>query len=282
LPDGGHDWLASTLRQLRQDAGLSGVQAAKAAGLSQPRISRIEIGRFVPTDDEIRTLCQLYRAPAETRRALLQAAEDLRAETVPARVVMSRGGWKMQARFGRIESVSAEVCVYQPALIPGLLQTADYARLVFADGGDMPPEDVEQAVATRMARADVLDSDRAFVFIVAEGALHWQAGSPQIMIAQLEHIASIIRRRPNVRFGVIPQAHPVGVFTTHGFSLYDRRTVILGIRTGTSFINDPRDVAEYAKLFSDLEAPAVFGGGAVGVIEQVASGYSAILRNGTL
>jgi transcriptional regulator with XRE-family HTH domain len=273
LPDGGSDWLTSTLRQLRQDAGLSGVRAAQAAGISQPRISRIEGGKFVPTDAEIRALCKLYSAPAETRRALLQAAEDLRAETIPARVVISRGGWKMQARFGRIEKASAEVCVYQPALIPGLLQTADYARLVFADGGDIAGDELDKAVAARMARADVLASDRAFTFIVAEGALRWRAGSAEIMIRQLEHITHIMATRPNVRFGVIPQSQPAKVFTTHGFSLYDRRTVILGVRTGTSFIDDPRDVAEYSKLFSELETLATFGEHAARVIGQVAEGY---------
>jgi transcriptional regulator with XRE-family HTH domain len=273
LPDEGRDWLASTLRRLREEAGLSGNQAAKLAGISQPRVSRIENGKLVPTEAAVTTLARLYRADAQTRRDLLQAVRDLRAETLPARVVISRGGAKLQARFSRIEKASAEVCVYQPALIPGLLQTAEYMRLVFADGGDITGEELDAAVAERAARADVLDSDRAFTFIVAEGALRWQAGSPQIMIEQLDHLAEVISARPNVRFGVIPQARPATVFTTHGFSLYDRRTVIVGVRTGTSFITDPRDVAEYSKLFGELEELAVFGEHAVAVIRYVATGY---------
>jgi transcriptional regulator with XRE-family HTH domain len=274
LPDEGRDWLSRTLRQLREDAGLSGVQAAKLVGISQPRISRIEGGKFLPREAEIRALAKLYRAPAETRRELLQAVADLRAETIPAkRVVLSRGGANLQYRFGRIEKTSAEVCVYQPALIPGLLQTAEYARLVFADGGDITDDELDQAVTARMERADVLASDREFVFIAAEGALLWQAGSPQIMTRQLDHLTEVIGARPNVRFGVIPQARPAEVFTTHGFSLYDRRTVIVGVRTGTSFITDPRDVAEYSKLFGELEALAVFGEQAIAVIRQAETGY---------
>lgn len=274
MPDEGRDWLTTTLRRLREEAGWSSASAAaRAIGISQSRISRIEGGRFVPRDEEIRALAKLYRAPAQVRKDLLQAAKDLRPEDIPARVVISRGGWKLQARFGRIEKASAEMCVYQPALIPGLLQTADYARLVFADGGEITGDELDQTVAERMARADVLDSDRSFTFVVAEGTLRWQAGSPQIMLRQLEHLAEVIGRHPNVRFGVIPQSQPVDVFTTHGFTIYDRRTVVIGVRTGTSFIDDARDVAEYSKLFGDLETLAVFGQPAVAVIEQVAEGY---------
>jgi transcriptional regulator with XRE-family HTH domain len=270
LPDEG---LADALRRLREESGLTGTQAAKVVGISQSRISRIEGGRFVPTDDEIRALCKLYRAPALVRRDLLQAARDLRAETVTARTVISRGSWKMQARFGRIEKMSAEVCVYQPALIPGLLQTADYARLVFADGGDITDDELDKAVAERMLRGDVLASERAFTFIMAEGALRWQAGSPQVMIGQLDRLTEVIATRPNVRLGVIPQSRSARVFTTHGFSLYDRKTVIVGVRTGTSFITDPQDVAEYSKLFGELEELAVYGEGATAVIRHVSTGY---------
>lgn len=264
---------AGTLRRLREESGLTGTQAARVIGISQPRISRIESGRFVPTDDEIRALCKLYRAPAQVRRDLLQAAGDLRAETVTARTVISRGSWKMQARFGRIEKMSAEVRVYQPALIPGLLQTPDYMRLVFADGGDITDRELDMAVAERISRGDLLASGRQFTFVVAEGALRWQAGSPQIMAGQLGRLTEVIATRPNVRLGVIPQFRSARVFTTHGFSLYDRKTVIVGVRTGTSFITDPQDVAEYAKLFSELEELAVFGEDAAAVIQHVSAGY---------
>jgi transcriptional regulator with XRE-family HTH domain len=275
LPEQGRDWLSGTLRKLREDAGLSGNQAAKLASISQSQLSRIETGRFLPSDDAIRKLCKLYRAPAAVRAELLQAVADLRPETVQARVVLSRGGWKLQQRFGRIEEASAEICGYQPALIPGLLQTPDYMRVVFGSG--MSGDDLDRAVAARMARASVLDSGRTFTFIVAEGALRWQAGSPQVMLRQLDHLTEVIRARPNVRFGVIPQSRPAEVFTTHGFSLYDRRTVIVGIWTGTTFIADPKDVAEYSKLFGELEELAVYGEDAVTVIRQVATGYRLML-----
>jgi transcriptional regulator with XRE-family HTH domain len=274
LPEQGRDWLSGTLRRLREDAGLSGNQAAKLTGISQSEISRIEAGRTLPRDDTIRKLCKLYRVPASLRTELLQAAADIRPETVQARVVLSRqGGAKLQERFSRIEAASAEVRSYEPALIPGSLQTAGYMRALFSSG--LTGDDLEQAVEARMKRAAMLTSGRAYAYVVAEGALRWQLGSPEIMLGQLGHLAEVIGSRPNVRFGVIPQSQAVTFVTTHGFTLYDQRMAIAATRTGTTFITDPKDVADYSKLFGDLEAVAAFGDDAVAVIRQVAEGYRA-------
>jgi transcriptional regulator with XRE-family HTH domain len=262
----GRDWLSRTLRDLRADAGLSGVKAAKLAGISQPRISRIEVGRFLPTEDEIRTLCRIYSAPAETRRQLLQAVRDLGAEAAPARVVLQRGAWKLQRRIAAVESGAAVIEGFQPAIIPGLAQTEAYARAVFGDG--LPDDQRDRAVAARMARAAVLRSDREITLILAEGALRWQAGGPGVMIEQLEHLVTL-------PVGIIPWTQPVDVFPLHGFSLYDRRTAIVGTRTATAFITDPRDVQEYAELVDALRELATFDTGPI--LERIVAEYRALV-----
>jgi transcriptional regulator with XRE-family HTH domain len=270
----GQDWVSRTLRDLRAGSGLSGSSAAGLASLSQSRISRLEGGISVPTEKEIRDLCRVYKAPASARGELLRAAEDLRAEVKPARMAIQRGAaHKLQQRIARIEAASGEIGVFQPALVPGLLQTADYMRAVFADGGDITGEDLEASIAARAARAEVLDSDRKFTFIVAEGTLRWQAVGPTVMAAQLDHLAGLAAR---LRIGVIPWTQPADVFTTSGFSLYDRRTVILGTRTGTSFITSPGDVADYVKLFDALEAMASFGDSAIELLTSAAGDYRSL------
>jgi hypothetical protein len=229
---------------------------------------------FVPKDAEIRRLCGLYEAGEDVTAGLLRAAADLRAEAGPARLVIRRGdAHKLQERIGRIEADSAEIGVFQPALIPGLLQTADYMRAVFSDGGELTGEDLERSVAARIGRSQVLESGRRFTFVVAEGALRWQATSPVVMADQLDQLAELAGRLP---VGVIPWTRPVSVFTTTGFSLYDRRTVILGTRSGTSFITDPRDVAGYVTLFDELAGVAVFGADAQSVMTELAEAYRAL------
>lgn len=240
-------------------------------GISQSRISRIESGVFVPTEAEIRDLCRLYQAPAAVRQELQRAAADVRAEVKPTRLVIRRGeAHKLQQRFARIEDDSEEIGVFQPALVPGLLQTPDYVRAVFSASGRITGEDLERSVAARIARSSILHSDRRFTFVMAEGALRWQAKSPEVMAAQLEHLAVLASRH---RVGVIPWTRAATVFTTTGFSLYDRRTVILGTRSGTSFITDPRDVAEYVRLFDALTELAVFGEDARSIMSDLACRY---------
>lgn len=271
----GQDLVSATLRRLRADAGLSGLRAAALAGLSQSRISRIESGVSVPTETEIRDLCRIYKAPASIRRELLKAAADLRAEVKPTRVAIQHGAaHQLQQRIARIEAGAAEICIFQPALVPGLLQTADYMRAVFSDGGEITGEDLEQSIAARLARAEALASGKSFTLIMAEGTLRWQAASPAVMAAQLDHLEATARR---LRVGVIPWTQPATVFVTSGFALYDRRTVSLGTRTGTSFISNPADVAEYVKLFEALESLAAFGDEAAAAFAAMAAEYRALL-----
>lgn len=269
---GSRKWVGETLRGLRKASGLSGVRAAKAAGISQPRISRIETGLMLPTEAEIREFARLYKIPAGLRRELLATEADLRQQEFPARAVISSGqGWKMQLRIRRVEHGSAEVWNYQPAMIAGLLQTPEYATVVW--GGDLD-EDGRRWLDERIKRQAILDTGAQMMFLMAEGALRWQGGSAQIMAGQLARLVEIIRTRPNVRIGVIPQYRPADVFTTHGFSVYDRSTVIVGVTTGTSFISDPANVGQYVDLFGHLEKLAVFGEEAAGVIARAAQDYN--------
>lgn len=265
------------MRELRSSTGLSASRAAREIGITQSRISRIESGLFLPTEEEVTKLADLYRVPATTRRRLLRAVTVLRAEEAPARVVLQRGAWRLQRRIASIEENAAEICGFTNNLIPGLLQTADYARAVFGDGAEISPEEVERAVAARMARSAVIEGGQAtIVLVMGEGALRWQADNAQIMVAQLERIARQATEG-KVGIGIIPWTKPTGTFPTHGFSMYDRRAVIIGTRSATAFITDPKDVATYSRLFDDLAGLASFGQEAAQIISRIAEDYRSLL-----
>jgi transcriptional regulator with XRE-family HTH domain len=277
VPPQGPDWLSRTLRELREQTGLSGSKAAQQVGISQSRISRIEAGRFTPTEDEITKLADLYRAPATTRRRMFQVVEDLRAEETPARVVLQRGAWRLQRRIASIEDNAADISGFANNIVPGLLQTPAYIRAVFADGGDIPAEDQDKSVAERVARQAILEeSRRSITFILTQGVLEWHAGGPQIMVEQLERLARLAVGE-RVRVGVIPWTQPASNFPNHGFTMYDRRLVVIGTRSATAFITDEQDVAAYRTLFDELAGIAKFGSDAAGIISEFADRYRGLL-----
>lgn len=267
------DELSATLRRLRQDARLSGSEAAQATGLSQSKISRLETGKQIPTAAEVRALCRIYGAPARTKQLLLAVAQDLREEQVSARVMLQRGAYRMQERIGRIEAASALVRTFHPALVIGLLQTPGYIRAVLSDS--LSDDEVERIVAARSERQRLLDTDRKFVLVMTEGALRWHVGSSAVMIAQLQHLAEITRRS-NVRLGVIPWTRPVRAGALHGFHLYDRRAAIVGTETATAIITDSRDVADYETCFATYEALAVYDADARQVLDRLSDEYRAL------
>ena len=107
---------------------------------------------------------------------------------------------------------------------------------------------------------------------MTEGALRWHAGSPQLMIEQLEAI-SLASKLPNVELGVIPYTTPVSIFPRHGFHLYDSDAAIVGTETGTATIIDTDDIARYEAMFAELERVAVTGEAAREVLSRVSDDY---------
>ena len=265
--------LAATLRRLRHEAGLSGIEAARRAGLSQPTVSRLETGRRVPTPEEVNALCKAYRAPADVRRGLRDTARDLQAGVTSARIVLQRPR-QMQERIARIEQSSALLRSFQPAMLIGLVQTADYARAVMSSG-KLDRETLEQITEARMSRQAILNTDRRFILVHTEGALRWHVGSPAIMAAQLDHLAELTGR-PNVQLGIIPWERPLTMPARHAFHLYDARTVIVGTESGTAFIADPAELGAYDRRFKEFEHAAVFGDETRAVFARVADDYRAL------
>lgn len=261
--------LAGTLRQLRTDAGLSGVEAARRAGLTQSKVSRLETGRHAPTVKEVNALCRAYRVDADTRAALVSIAKDMEAGTSQARIVLQNPA-RLQQRIGRVEYSSSILRSFQPNMIIGLTQTPDYA--VEITEPDLQGDKREEAARARLERQSVLDTERQFTFVHTEGALRWHIGSPSLMAEQMDHLAAIMDRS-NVRAGVIPWDRPVSTYARHGFHLYDSKAAIITTELGMAFMTDPVQVRHYERRFAEFEAVAVFDDEARIVLERIANDY---------
>jgi transcriptional regulator with XRE-family HTH domain len=122
--------LGLALRGLRLDAGLTGHQLAALSGLSQSAVSRIELGQAMPSLPDIDAWCQATRATAGEAAEIRGLAEAAAVETISWRGAARRGLPRLQDHVRDLEATATTLLDFQPVIIPGLLQTADYARQV--------------------------------------------------------------------------------------------------------------------------------------------------------
>ncbi len=265
------DELSSTLRELRTAAGLTSVAAPAAAGIGQAALSRYETGKFVPTPARLEALLAIYQASPAVGDRLRKMVRDLREEN--RRVVVHRkNAPAFQRRIRDIEASSKHVTTFQPAVIPGILQTEAYMR-VLATGVD--PTIADGVVTARLERQQLLGkSGHRWTQILTAGALLWCAGSAATMIEQIDRIIES-SRLDGVRIGVIPVRRPVSVFPLHGFDLYDERAVIVGTVATTAIITEPADVRLHIDILESLSQVADFGEAARATLAELRDGYAA-------
>jgi transcriptional regulator with XRE-family HTH domain len=267
--------LSARLRQLRRTAGLSSALAARAAGFSQSKLSKIETGALLPSFTDGEALCRALAASPADRDEILDLLSVLHEEILSARVILRRGAYRLQRQVGRIEAETSHYRDLQVACVSGLLQTRDYMTRMAGTGWS--PADRERFIASRIARQSALrDDSKRFTFLMTEGALRWRAGPGLMMAEQMSHISEI-SQLPSVRVGVVPWTTeaPPGVFPGHEVHIYDERMVIVGIETATANIQDPRDIALYLELFRTVEEIATFGDPARSLLDAIATEYAA-------
>lgn len=190
---------------------------------------------------------------------------------------MRAGMKRKQEQVRRLEAKAGEIRVFQPAMIPGLLQTAAYVRRVFEEVSEARgASDIHEAVAARIERQKILlDDTKRFGFIVTEGALRWAYASPNAMAAQLEHMASL-SRLVNIDLAVIPLMAPVPIVPENPFVIFDASLVTVETFANELVLRDPHDVALYRRAFDTLRACSIDGDAARALLTKVAEDYRAL------
>ncbi|GAB3158564.1 hypothetical protein GCM10027059_03540 [Myceligenerans halotolerans] len=266
--------LAAALRALRADAAMSGVSAAKAAGISQAKLSNIERGKTPPTPADAERLAEVYGASVKTRDRLVEQAREAKAQAWSAKVVLQRGGWLLQDRIGRQESSAGSIRYFCPSGVIGLLQTPGYVRAMWGD--EMPAENVDKFVESRMRRQQILGSDqREIVAIHTEGALRWNLGGPDVMVEQLDRLLDELDR-PHLRQGIIPWTTPVGWPALHQFTIYDDTAALVSTVPGTSLVTDAENVQQVVREWEHLERYVAWGENARPHLERIRAEYAAL------
>lgn len=251
---------ADELRRLRVQADLSGKQLAEAIKWQPSKVSKIENGKQDPTDSDVLAWLEAVNVPESVGEHMRNRLREIRLAT---------NTWKRQLRTGHgsrqeyskgIESDAATIRVFELMVVPGLVQTAEYAREVFIAAAEFQetPRDTDEAVRIRLERQHALyDSAKHVEMLVTEAALRYFVCSPQAMVAQLDRLLAI-HNLPSVRFGIIPLGTRLPAVPTNGFWIVGNTVLI---ETIDSEINtdSPEDLATYNKLADMLWSVAAEG-----------------------
>ncbi|MFD8377710.1 helix-turn-helix domain-containing protein [Streptomyces sp. NPDC059679] len=252
-------------------AAMTGSQAAGSVGMSQPKISKLENGRLLPSVEDVRTLLTLYRAEAAQRDDLLDLTARLHTTVESNRTILHRGAARQQMQIAQVEAEAVSLRYFSPIAVPGLLQTAEYARRVFAL--DLSGTELTSAVAARQQRQQALyKTEKKFTFVLTEAVLRWGFCPEEVMAAQIGHLTSIATLT-NVKIGLIPFASRPKDLPLHGYQIFDDRLATISLEHATVSVTEPRDIATYLTLFSTMSEAAEFGEAARARIAAIGREY---------
>ena len=269
--------LAARLRALRAAVGLSGNRFAQQLGWPQPRVSKLETGKQVPTEDDLETWLAATGATEEQAAELAELLSAARIEYATWRGVQRTAGGlaRRHAERGMWEAATTRIAEYQPAMFPGLVQTVAYARALLvsplASAMNITEADADALVAERVKRQDILyQPGRALQVVVGEAALWNTPGTVDVQVAQLDRLISFIAL-PSLEFGVVPHGVPMPIAPIACFSVHDDNFVLVETLTGEQRLDDPDEVAVYVKAFDLLREAAATGPDAMELIQRVAA-----------
>lgn len=269
--------MAARLRALRAAVGLSGNQLAQQLGWPQPRISKLETGKQIPTEDDLDAWLAATGADDEQTRELADLLSAARIEYATYRGVQRTPGGlaRRHAERGTWEAATTRIAEFQPAMLPGLVQTSAYARKLLtsplASAMNITASDADALVAERIKRQDILyQPGRRLQIVVGEAALWNTPSTVETLINQLDRLISFAEL-PNLEFGVVPHSAPMPIAPLACFTVCDEDFVLVETLTGEQRLDDPEEVAVYVKAFELLREAALTGPDAVELIQRVAA-----------
>lgn len=268
--------LGALLRALRTERGLTVEQVATQLLCSPSKVSRMETGQRGATARDMRDLCDLYGVtdPAERSRLANLAAQG-----------KQQGWWQSYeldyfATYVGLEEAATATRQYQSTVIPGLLQTAEYARAM-AEVLEVGPRRVEELVEVKMRRQSLLATKLSspLSVIIDEAVLHRLVGGSRAMGDQLRHLIDVTEKYSNITIQVIPYAvgaHPAmeSTFAILDFAESVPSVVYVEGLVGFLYLERPQDIARYEQVFDRLRHIALNPQESIKLIAKVAAAHS--------
>ncbi|GAA5205228.1 helix-turn-helix domain-containing protein [Streptomyces thinghirensis] len=254
--------LGAELRALRTSAGITSGEAARLVGWHQSKVSRIETGTSGAKPADVRLLLDAYGVDDDQLRELLvmlAGSDD----------AGGRNHWWHAYRgvlpptyrdFISLESQASAMRTLETTVVPGLLQTPEYARAVTRAAADgLPEERLDTLVEVRLARQDVLRGEPPLLLsaVLDEAVLRREVGGPGVMSRQLARLVEAARL-PHVRLQVLPFAAGAHIGVTGPFVIFsfsstsDLDVVVLDHLTSSLHLERKEDLEAYTEAFNAL------------------------------
>lgn len=263
--------LAEALRQLRLEARCSVMDAAHALRCSRPKIQHLESGRNLPSYPDLESLLRRYG-----RSDQLDALDEIRV------AAEERGWWStyrlppwLQAYVG-LETDACAVRCFALELVPGLLQTSEYARDTLERWGSTDAE-VERGVRVRVERQRRLDIELGLTVVMSEALLWRTMHMGPVGVGQLEHMASVASRPGGVELYVLPFAAGGHRSMSGSFTLMDFPGGAWGpvayqeYAVGGHLVDEDGAVAELERLLAGLREQALDSAGSAAILVDFAT-----------
>jgi len=191
----------------------------------------------------------------------MASLHSLEGQYVEFRRLFRAGQRAAQESIAESEAAATSTLNFESVLVPGLLQTQEYARAMLGERLEdiAGVDDVDDTLAVRMQRQQVLyRRGKRFHFVVTEAVLRYRFSSREVMAGQLDRLVALTTL-PTIRFGIIPFDAQLPVFPLHGFFIYDQQAVHVENFTAALRLTQPAEVEAYAKIFGRLAAVGQYG-----------------------
>jgi len=262
--------LGLRLRELRLSAPggrLTGTQLAQRLGWSHSKIYKLENGRQTATSEDLRAWAGGVGRP-DVFDELNARLKGFESRIRSWRRHLAAGHRPVQDTWNLEVGRSRAIHAWEESVVPGLLQTADYARHIFLRYADLQgsARDTDAAVRARMRRQEWLyQPGRMLHVLVWEAALHALICPPSVLAGQLDRLAGVIGLDA-VELGVVPLTAPLKVPAANGFWILDDRLVITEDWHAELWLDDADSVTTHLRVWNTLRESAVYGSDAQSVI----------------
>ncbi|GAB7049343.1 helix-turn-helix domain-containing protein [Catenuloplanes indicus] len=252
--------LGAELRKHREEAGVTIEAVADRLRCSTSKVSRIETGHTSATPRDVRAMLDIYGIDGDESAELVQISREAR----------QKGWWHpystvLTGAYVGLEAEANSVRAYEQQVVPGLLQTEEYARAMIRSARpDISADEVERRVRVRMERQSLLMQDDPIDLwmVLDEAVVSRPVGGDAVMRAQIHHLV-VTAELPNVTLQVLPFAAGAhagmdGTFTILDFpEPTDTDVVYAENATGGLFLEKADELRKYVFIFDHIRAAAL-------------------------